>query len=348
MKNRFTAGKFLATGGRHFRFSLARWKERRERVAVLRYFTQKPKEDGRTIIGKSLDYIGGLLLIWLAGFLVLLNLTGKPAASLAISLLLLTMQAVALKKFLEKRQKRKEIQRGLWLAGQRFMDEIKLHPQQGFAAPVKDLLGNLPGFAQLNLRHGEDKKARWNEQIDIKGLFKGAPVGVRCLYQEGEQPVTPLAVSSFFNALDDAGLKNGLFITSGDFAAGVAQVTRQATRAGIKIMLVNRYGLIDLARRAGIGVFGEEDHGLGKTKSENHRRLDAFIDTVFGSRKKVRNYFWCGLLLYGGYLLLKDTTSFSLIYLVFAVINLLLGAGSLLFSRTLGQADPLTALEPRK
>ncbi|MEG3069601.1 MAG: hypothetical protein RQM92_00920 [Candidatus Syntrophopropionicum ammoniitolerans] len=111
MKNRFTAGKFLATGGRHFRFSLARWKERRERVAVLRYFTQKPKEDGRTIIGKSLDYIGGLLLIWLAGFLVLLNLTGKPAASLAISLLLLTMQAVALKKFLEKRQKRKEIQR---------------------------------------------------------------------------------------------------------------------------------------------------------------------------------------------------------------------------------------------
>ncbi|MEG3069602.1 MAG: restriction endonuclease [Candidatus Syntrophopropionicum ammoniitolerans] len=227
------------------------------------------------------------------------------------------------------------------------MDEIKLHPQQGFAAPVKDLLGNLPGFAQLNLRHGEDKKARWNEQIDIKGLFKGAPVGIKCLYQEGEQPVTPLAVSSFFNALDDAGLKNGLFITSGDFAAGVAQVTRQATRAGIKIMLVNRYGLIDLARRAGIGVFGEEDHGLGKTKSENHRRLDAFIDTVFDSRKKVRNYFWCGLLLYGGYLLLKDTTSFSLIYLVFAVINLLLG-GSLLFSRTLGQADPLTALELRK
>ncbi|MDD4768151.1 MAG: hypothetical protein PHF87_11350, partial [Desulfotomaculaceae bacterium] len=82
MMSRFKAGKILSTRGRPYKFSFARWKERRDKGTVLRSYIQKPKKDDRTVIGKSVDYIGGLLLIWLAGFLLLLNLTRKPVASL--------------------------------------------------------------------------------------------------------------------------------------------------------------------------------------------------------------------------------------------------------------------------
>lgn len=349
MMKRFKAGKLLAIRGRHFKFSLARWKERRDRGAVLRYFIQKPKEDDRTIIGKSVDYIGGLLLVWLAGFLLLLNLTRKPAASLTVSLLLLAAAAVILKKVLEKLDRRRKIQQGFWLAGQRFMDDIRLRPRQEFAPLIMDMLSNLPGFLELTLRKDRMKQAKWDGLIDIKGIFKGIPVGIKCLRQEKEQRITPEEIRSFFSALQGAGLKNGLFITDGDFAAGVAQVTREAARAGIKIMLVNKYGLVDLARQAGIGVFRKDADTPGRTlKAGKQKRIDAFLDSAFGSRKKTKSYFWCGLLLYGGYLLLKETAAFSLIYLFFAVLNLLLGAGSLLFGKTLEQIDPLAGLEPEK
>lgn len=348
MMNRFKAGKLLSIRGRHFKFSFAHWKERRDRGAVLRYFIQKPREDDRTIIGKSVDYIGGLLLVWLAGFLLLLNLTHKPAASLTISLLLLAAEAVILKKVLEKRDKRRKIQQGLWLAGQRFMDDIRLNPGKDFANLIKDMLNNLPGFQGLNLRTDKKKQCQWDDLIDMKGIFKGVPLGVKCLRQEKDRRVTPEEISSFFSALQGAGLKNGLFITNGDFAAGVIQVTREAVSAGIKIMLVNRYGLIDLARQAGIGVFREDADTSGRAKAGNQRRMDVFLDSVFGSRKKAKSYFWCGSLLYGGYLLLKGTAAFSLIYLFFAILNFLLGAGSLMFSKTLDQVDPLAGLEPEK
>lgn len=347
--NRFKAGKLLSIRGRHFKFSFARWKDRRDKGTVLRYFIQKPKEDARTMIGKSVDYIGGLLLVWLAGFLLLLNLTHKPAASLTISLLLLAAEAVILKKVLEKRDKRRKIQQGLWLAGQRFMNDIKLNPRQEFAILIRDMLNNLPGFQELTIRTDRKKQTKWDGLIDIKGIFKGVPLGVKCLRPEGDQRVTPEEIRSFFSALQGEGLKNGLFITTGDFAAGVIQVTREAARAGIKIMLVNRYGLIDLARQAGIGVFREDGDASGGTlKVGSQRRMDVFLNSAFGSRKKAKSYFWCGLLLYGGYLLLKETAAFSLIYLFFAVLNLLLGAGSLLFGKTLDQIDPLAGLEPEK
>ncbi len=349
MIKRFKAGKLLSIRGGHFNFSLARWKKRRDRGALLRYFIQKPKKDDRTTVGKGVDYIGGLLLVWLAGFLLLLNLSGKPAFSLAISLLLLAGEALALKKVLAGRDKRRQMQQGLWSAGQRFMDDLGSHPRQEFTSLIKDLLNNLPGFGQLTIRSGRKKQAQWDALIDIKGIFRDVPLGVKCLRREGEQRVAAAEISAFFGALREAGLKNGLFITSGDFASGAIQVTREAARAGIKIMLVNRYGLIDLARQAGIGVFGPDaGKPAGAAKAGKQRRMDVFLDTAFGSRKKAKGYFWCGLLLYGGYLLLKDTAPFSLIYLFFAALNLLLGAGSLLFGKTLEQIDPLAGLEPEK
>lgn len=350
--NRFRDGKLLSIRGRNFRPSFARWRERRDKGAVLRYFFQKPKEDARTKIGKSVDYICGLLLVWLAGFLLLLNLTGRPAYSLAISLLLLAAEAALLKNVLKKRDKRRKIQQGFWLAGQRFMDDIhRLHPIREFKPYIRDMLNSLPGFQELTLRTDRKKRHKWDGRIDMKGIYKGVPLGVKCSRPDGNMKVSPDEVRSFAGALQGEGLKNGLYITSGDFDAGVAQVSRESFRGGAKIMLVNRYGLVDLARQAGCGVFREDLDLSGASSASKRRRqnsFDVFLDSAFGTRKKAKSYFLYGLLLYGGYLILKDTTTFSLIYLLFTVINLLLGAGSMLFGKTFDQIDLLAGLGPEK
>jgi len=346
--NRFRNSKLMSIR-RNFRPSFARWRERRDKGAVLRYFFQKPKEDARSKIGKSVDYIGGLLLFWLAGFLLLLNLTGRPVYSLAISLLLLAAEAALLKNVLKKREKRRKIQQGFWLAGQRFMDDIhRLHPIREFKPYIRDMLNGLPGFQELTLRADIKKQHKWDEQIDMKGIYKGVPLGVKCSRPDGNIKVSPEEVRSFAGALHGEGLKNGLYITSGDFDAGVAQVTRESFRGGVKIMLVNRYGLVDLAKQAGCGVFREDLDLSGASSASKKRRqsIDVFLDSAFGTRKKAKSYFLYGLLLYGGYLILKDTTTFSLVYLLFTVINLLMGAGSLLFGKTLDQIDPLAGLGP--
>jgi hypothetical protein len=350
MMNRFKVGKLLAIKGRNFRPSFARWKERHDKGAVLRYYFQQPKEDARTMVGKSVDYIGGLLLVWLAGFLLLLNLTRRPAASLTISLLLLAAEALILKKVLEKQGQRRKIRQGLWLAGQRFMDEVlRLDPRKEFKPLIRDMLDSLPGFEELTLRTDRKKQHQGDNLIDMQGIFRGVPLGVKCARPEGDRRVTPEEIRSFSGVLQGEGLKHGLYVTTGDFAAGVMQVVRKSARKGIKIMLVNRYGLIGLARQAGFGVFREGADAPGAfLKARSQRRMDVFLDSAFGSRKKARSYLLYGLLLYGGYLLLKETTSFSLIYLLCAVINLLLGAGSLLFGRTPDQIDPLAGLGSEK
>lgn len=350
--SRFKAGKLLSLRGRNFRPSFARWKERRDKGAVLRYFFQKPAEDARTTIGRIADIAGGLLLVWLAGFLLLLNLTQKTALSFAVSLLLLAVEAVALKKVLGKRDKRRRIQQGFWLAGQRFMDDIqRLNSRKDFVPYIRDILDSLPGFQDLTFRTDRKKGYKWDDPIDMKGVFKGEPLGVKCSRPEGDKKVTPDEIRSFSGALRGEGLKNGLYITSGDFDTGVIQVTREAVRGGIKVMLVNRYGLINLARQAGFGVFREAVDASGISSSlrkRSEKSLEAFLDLAFGSKKKAKSYFMCGLLLYGGYLLLRETTTFSLVYLLFAALNFLMGAGSLLFGRTLDQIDPLGGLGSEK
>jgi hypothetical protein len=304
------------------------------------------------MIGKIVDITGGLLLVWLAGFLLLLNLTRKPAASFVISLLLLAAEAVILIKVMEKRDKRRKIQQGFWSAGQKFMDEIlKLNPRKEFKPYIRDILNSLSGFQELTLRASRGKVNIWDDLIDMKGTFRGVPLGVRCNRPEGDKKITPEEIRSFTAALQREGLKNGLFVTSGDYGSGVIQVIREAARGGIKIMLVNRYGLINLARQAGYGVFRGDDVTSGVSlpfKERSEKNLDVFLESAFGSRKKAKSYFMYGLLLYGGYLLLKETTTFSLLYLLFAALNFLMGAGSLLFGKTLDQTDPLEGLGSEK
>ncbi|BAF60847.1 hypothetical protein PTH_2666 [Pelotomaculum thermopropionicum SI] len=339
--------------GRNLRLSFSKWRERREKGAFLRYYRRQPGEDARSALGRRLDVLVGLLLAWLAVFFLLASLTGRPRAALALSAVLLAAALPILKKLKEKREYRHQLQRRFWLAGQRFMEDIlKMDQHREFKAYVRDILAGLPGFQEVRLAgDGKDGSAA-GAGIDLEGIYRGVPVAVRCVRQEADGKIAPDDIRAFAGAMHLGGYRNGLFVTLGSFAPGAASVVKKAARRGLNIKLADRYRLIDLARQAGAGAFlsGEEPPAAlaGPQNGRLPAAFSALRDAAFGSRKKARSYFWCGLLLFGGYVLLKDSAALSLVYLFGAVLNLLLGAGCLYFGKTLEEADPLEGLGTEK
>ena len=353
---RFKIRGMFTFKGRTFRLSFRRWRERQGRGVVARYFLQQPKEDTRTILGRTVDIVGGLLLVWLASFIFLANLTGKPAAALALSLPVLAAAAVLLKKIAALREKRRKYQRNLWLAGQKFMGDIlKMHPQKDFLPYVRDILAGLPGFQSVNLKaDGKTGDQADYQGIDLEAVYKGTPLAVHCTRREEGSKVTPEDIRAFAGALQLGGYKNGLFVTTGEFGAGVLPVIREFARRGINIKPVDRYRLMDLARQAGSDAFLSNPALSGMPLAAVGQRLRAVLETIittllesaFSSRKKAKSYLLYGLLLYGGYILLKDSTGLSLVYLVFAALNLFMAAGSIYFGKSIEEIDPLEGLDP--
>jgi hypothetical protein len=311
-------------------------------------FCVKPKEDTRSVLGKKLDILVGLLVSWLVAFFLLVNITGQTASAFVLSLLLLVVEALLLKKVLDLRERRRQIHKRLYLAGKKFSEDIlNMEPKSQFPLYVCDILNRLPGF-QLRTKVEKGKPAGDNQGFDLEGTYKGVPLGVLCLHQVGES-VTPAEVRAFAGALHLAGYNNGIIVTTGEFTPGVRRVVGEAARKGIKIKAVSRFGLAELARQAGCSVFESTEVAPGTgIRTKPLMALENLRDSVFSSRKKAKSYFIYGLLLLAGYYLLKGTSALSLVYLFFAVLNLLLGAGSLYFGRSVEELDPLESFNPEK
>ena len=326
--------------------SFTKWQERLRKGSPLRYFL-KPKEDSRTSLGKRIDVLVGIFLIWLASFLLLSILTNRPAASLAISLPLLVIEVLVWQRYRALREKRRRLEQRLYHAGQKFLAEIsKMDPQREFCPYLRDLLSALV-FADVRLSGWQGSQG-----VDLEGVYQGSRVAVRCVLQEGDKKVLPDEIREFTRALQQGGYQHGLYITNGEFETGVISAVREAERKGVQVKPVNKYRLMELARLAGAGVFQEDGlAGGARSLAVSGKRaaiLTALRDSAFGSRKRAKSYFLYGLLLFAGYLLLKNSTALSLLYLFFALLNFGCGAYSLFFGRQLEEIDPLEGLGQRK
>lgn len=340
---------------RHIGRIYASWRERYRKGALLRYYLNEPKDDPRSVLGKRLDMLGGLILFWLVCFILFFNLTGQPVKALSFSLPLLVPGALLMKRLVRSTEQKRGFRKKLWLAGQKITEEIKkMSSEEEFISYVRAVLAGLPDFKEaLPKKRGKDKAdlPSNSQRVDLRGFYKGVPLAVRCRLKKIDEKVIAGEIRDFAGALHLAGYRNGLYITSGVFHAGVLPVVRDAARKGIKIKLVNRYGLIELARTTGFDSFRAESAGTGRPGQAANGLppgLPAFREAAFGSRKKVRNYFIYGLLLCLGYFFLKGSTVLSLVYLFFAVLNFLAGAYCLFCNRNVGGPDPLEGLEAEK
>lgn len=339
---------FFSFRGRIFSLSFFNLQRLRRKGALARYY-RKPKDDARSNLGKKVDHIIRLLLVWAASFLLLANITGRPVLALAVSLPLLVIQALVLKWLREKRESQRLLQQTMWLSGQKFMDKLlKMDQEKEFKPFVRDILAGLPGFQEVSLQSEKTGPIGGKQGLDLVGTYKGKPVAIRCFLREADNKTGPGDIRSFAGALQLGGYSCGLLVTSGDFDEGVLPAVREAERKNIKVKLVNRYKLMDLARQAGAGHLQSEEIDPArslKSTGEKKTLQDAFRDLVFGSRKKARGYFMYGLFLFAGYVLLKGSTLLSLVYLFFALLNFLLAIVTVYLCKNIEEADPLEGLE---
>ncbi|OPX90446.1 MAG: Restriction endonuclease [Pelotomaculum sp. PtaB.Bin104] len=311
---------------------------------------KEPKEDTRSFLGRQVDQTGSLLLVWLITFLLMANLIGKPATALIFSIPLIVAEALVFKKFLRIRRQKKQNQRRLWLAGQKIIKNFKsMDPESEFKPYVREIIAGLAGFQNLRLISKEDNAVdpdKWG--IDLVGDYRGIPVAIQCKYPEGENKISPQDIRAFAGALKSEEFKNGLLVTWGEFEPGATRVAAELSRKGINIKLIGRYRLIEMARQSNQDVNPGGQTGLGAdflTAAGKQRTmsLTTLKDTILSSRSKAKSYFSYGLLLYGGYILMRETTKLSLLYLGFAMLNFLLGAGCLSLGRDVEDKDPLAS-----
>lgn len=313
------------------------------------YSIKEPKEDKRSFLGRQVDWAGGLFLIWLLTFFFIASLTAKPATALISSIPLLAAEALVFKKYLQIRSKKKQHQRRLWSAGQKMIKKFKsMDPESEFKPYVLEVIAGLNGFQNVRLVSLENKlgaHGQWD--FDFIGDYRGAKVAILCKYPAGDNKISPNVIRTFAGALKLEEIKNGLIVSCGEYEPGVARVAAELSRKGINIKLIGRNKLIELSKQSNPDGPAEQQNALKTAPLTAGKLTMSFTtikDTILSSRPKAKSYFSYGLLLYAGYILLSGTTKLSLIYLAFAVMNFLLGAGCLYLGRNFEDKDPLAGL----
>ena len=313
-----------------------------------RFYVQ-PKEDKRSTLGKRLDLLMVLLISWLVIFFLLLNFTGQPVNAALIALALVVLEALLLIKKLKAIRSKRQLQKELYLAGQKFNEAIlNMEPQQ-FILCVRDILSSFPEV-HLQASPATGVLAVEQRNFDLVGPYREQPLGVRCL-QRVKEKVTPAEVRAFVQELDKEGFKHGILVTTGQFAPGVKRVLGEAGRQGIIVTCLTRYGLAELARQVGYGAFKGTTRApasLSGNVAQKPVIMLADLREVVFTRKKAKYYFLSGLFLLGCYFLLRSMSLLGLFYLAFAVLNLALALGSLYWGKGVDEMAPVEDYYPDK
>ncbi|OPX93280.1 MAG: hypothetical protein A4E53_00273 [Pelotomaculum sp. PtaB.Bin104] len=316
------------------------------------YAKKEPKEDTRSVLGRRFDQLCGLFLLWLASFLLLASTVERLLTALMFSIPLLVLEAVALRIFLNTIERKRQQRRRFWLAGKKLIEDIsKVNSRNEFIHTVMELFARIPDFQTLSLNTSKKCDVNNEEQgIDLVGIYQGMPVAILCMRTEGDNRIKHSDIRSFAGALSLGGYKNGLFVTTGEYAPGLTRVVKEISRRGINIKLIDRLGLMNLALRTGLEALQEKDAkpGVSFPAAEERRAIFILIWNSVFRFEKAKSYFLFGLILYGGHILMRGTTFLSLFYLSFALLNILMGTVCLYLGRNVMGTDPLKGFEPDK
>lgn len=316
------------------------------------YTKKEPKEDPRSVLGRRFDQLCGLFFIWLVSFLLLASLVEKLLTALMFSVPLLVLEAVVLRIFLNTIEHKRQQRRRFWLAGKKLTEDIsKINSRNEIRLTVLKLFARIPDFQTLSLNTSKKCDVNNEEQeIDLIGIYQGIPVAILCIHTEGDNRINHSDIRSFADALSLGGYKNGLFVTTGEYAPGLTRVIKEISRRGINIKLIDRFGLMNLALRAGLGALQENDAKPDVSfpvADEKQAKFTMVWNSVFRF-EKAKSYVLFGMMLYGGHILMRGITFFSLFYLSFALLNILMGIVCLYLGRSVVGTDPLKGFEPDK
>jgi len=314
-----------------------------------RYYRQ-PKEDKRGSLAKFIDFYGGLLVLALITAFVVIRLVGNLLLAVFPVMLVVGLEVWLAMYLRRRREARKVMHKRLWLAGKECMDAVmKIEHGRKFNEFIRDVLAKQPGFEKLHVTEASGDDESDGSGIDIRGLYMGQPVAVRCIrFEETDKKIGREAVKEFVGSMAVDNIKNGILVTTGGFSRQTYEIVEEL-KGKYELRLVNGLGLIELARRAGVDAFPSEeivDRLLREEREKKNVGGKFSLRFFYNDRRKAVLYFSAAFLL-GIVVLMQPRTFFSVVYLGFAVLNVIFGVLSIIFDRVKEDAEPLADFKPK-
>jgi len=313
-----------------------------------RYY-RRPKEDRRGGLAKLIDFCLGMLVLGTITALVIIRLVGDPVLAAFPTAVVLGLE-VWLAVFLRRRKRAREIMhKRLWLSGKECMNAIlKIEQGRKFKEFIRDVLAKQPGFEKLRLVTAAESESA-DSGIDMRGLYMGQSVAVRCIrLEELDKKLGSEVVKEFVGSMAVENIKNGVLVTTGGFSRQSYE-TVEGLKGKYEVVLINGLGLIELVRRAGVDAFPSEDvvdRLLREEKEKENAGGKLNVKSFYNDRRKATLYFSAAFLL-GLVVLMQPWTFLSFVYLGFAALNIILGILSIIFDRVKEDAEPLAGFKPK-
>ena len=276
------------------------------------YYLKKMK-NGKSYNAVIIDSLFIKVVFAIVSLLIINELSNNFLISILLSLLIF-ISLIILSYHIKKQQfvySVKEINNDL--GKKRIIKEINFYTNNEFVEYVKSILENYYSTTFVRLD---------NSDIDLIGRIDEKSCGIKCMKLPQDERVTKKEFRNFKHSLKKSNLEFGVLLTNSYF---VDDIRNQEIN---NVILMDLDNFLSVIKKVNMYPTNKEieEHILNRY-TENKRKLLSSREKVFTSHK-IKKYVILSISLF----LLSKIATYSSYYLIMAIITLLLGMVSFIFT----------------
>lgn len=322
--------KYFNTGKRLFKLRLTRWREKKLSGKYIRYYI-KPAVDGRNVLARNIDFYGPLVVLLLATYALVAIYSGSYLLALVLGLPVMAGEIFIALRLRRMFQNNTITHNKLWMAGRKCQEDIgKITDIDEFSKLVIEILGKVPGLTDVHIVKDRGITG-YHIGIDIaaRAIRQGIPIAIGCLIPGFDKSeLKAKMIFHFKEELKSLNIREGILVAAGNFSV---EAKRAALEGKNKIILVDQYKLVELARLTGHPVFPAA--GDPANDSDKKDLLYSSLIRYAFAREKAKGYFFAGGIMLLLYYIASVADFFNTGYLLFGIFNLGLSIYCLLSNR---------------
>lgn len=323
--------RFFSLNKRIFKLDINTWREIRNKGKYLRYYL-KPVRDDRNSLARNIDFYSPLAAVLLVTLAAAAGYSGGAAKTLLLAVPVMALEVYLAFRLRSVFRNSAAVHNRLWNAGRLCRERIRdLVSTEKLENLVVEILEKLDGFSDVHAVREAVKEDRPGDSgIAVRALFRGAPLAVGCIMPDDEAGSIPAEkVLEFKNELKRLDIKGGVMVAAGSYSG---EARRAALEGRDKVILVDLFRLVELARQTGHSIFPGTDLETGEgggNRPAGRQRL--FRNAL--SREKAKGYFLSSGMLLAMHYLTGPAEALSAGYLAFGLVNMALSMYCLLSNR---------------
>ncbi|ACV62186.1 hypothetical protein Dtox_1304 [Desulfofarcimen acetoxidans DSM 771] len=306
------------------------------------------RENQKTALARQIEFVSVLLVLWICTALIMLSIWGYDLTVLALTFIILLGEYKLLSLIRQIKLEHRLNRYKIWLSGKKCQQSIDETATSGeFQQLVQEILENTSHFSKVKVNKSKVK----THGIDLTAQYKNLPVVVRCeKTTDQENKISIQCLHEMVDDLDKLGMKNGIIVTNGIFG-NKSRAAAEKYKKDYAITLIDRYNLIEYARKANHKIF-PAPHIVEQLITERQEQKSADLiplsSRLIGDRHKAAGYFTAASILGFMYYLINNISFFSIIYLLFALVNVTLGIMCLLHGKSRYELTAINIIDTGK